>query len=241
MDKYKVNRLIWLFFMAATQTAALCAQETALGRFFDYEGKPPFVGERLEFSALGSDVLTSNGHGLRNELKRKVTQRRSMYQTNERLAGTISYQLSKGSKTIVAQYHEGNTETLFKLYVADIKDRRLDNGIANDGIFDIYAKIDDTNGKEILHPFLSIQGDGKFDFDLSVAEGTIHLTINGKTVSQKTKDAPGTYLKFGDYLQAQDAQTGQQEAHENIRDFYRLRGIVSDRIVFEDVKYERHE
>lgn len=64
---------------------------------------------------------------------------------------------------------------------------------------------------------------------------------NGKTVSQKTKDAPGTYLKFGDYLQAQDAQTGQQEAHENIRDFYRLRGIVSDRIVFENVKYERHE
>ncbi len=219
------------------QPTVSTAQDTSILAFFDCEGNSPFVEDRLEFSALASKVLTKNGHGLRNELKRKASHRRSMYQTRESLSGTISYKLSMGAKTIVAQYHDGNTGTLFKLFVADIRDSHLGNGVAKDGIFDVFARIDDTAGKEVLYPFITIHGNGSFDFALAADNGLISLSINGKTVIQKTKDSPGVYLKFGDYLQAQDPETGKQESHGQIANFYERFGITQDKIVFENVKY----
>lgn len=217
------------------------AQTDDLQQWFDYEGARPFRGDRLEFSALDSQTLTQNGHGIRNELKRKDRDRRSMYETSESLSGTIAYQLSPGAKTIVIQYHEGDTETLFKLYVADVQDKHLINGIANDGVFDVYARIKDVEGKEKVYPFLSIPGRGEFDFTLTANHGTISITIAGKTVSQKTQDSQGVFLKFGDYLQAQDPVTDQQATHAQIPDFYKKQGITVDHITFTNVKYVRTE
>jgi hypothetical protein len=217
------------------------AQSRDWDSYFDCEGIHPVKNGYLEFSALASKVLTSNGHGLRNELKRKTQDRTEMYKTSEMLSGSISYELSRGAKTIVVQYHEGDTNTLFKLYIADIEDPRLQNGKARDGIFDIFARIDDLEGEEVIFPLSMISGNGRFEFSLENKFGEITLNVNGTSIMQKTKNSKGVYLKFGDYLQAQDPVTGKQEEHSMIPSFYERNSITIDRIVFENLKYERRE
>lgn len=233
----------WLAAALALVPMHLGADDLGLPPGFDVEGPDPVVsgpeGPELVFSALASRVLTSNGHGLRHEVKRRAQDRRPMADTSETLSATVGFALSPGAKTIVVQYHEGDTQTLFKLYIGDLADRRLTNGVASDGVFDVYARIDDPQGNEVVYPFLALRSGGRFSFALHADRGVITLTVDGKTVVQKTKDADGVFLKWGDYLQAQDPVTGRQEAHEGIPTFYERHGITVDTVTFGKVVYNR--
>ena len=42
-----------------------------LAKYFDIEGNNPYKNDKLVFSALESIYLSNNGHGWRNELKKK--------------------------------------------------------------------------------------------------------------------------------------------------------------------------
>jgi hypothetical protein len=209
--------------------------------YFLCEGNEPFrTGEKLTFSALASKCLTANGHGWRNELKIKQALRRDMSNTEETLTATVSFDLSNGAKTIFVQYHEASTKTLLKFYIADCESALCLNGKANDGIFDVFVRITDPVGIERTYPFITIKSGESFDFTLQNELGLVTVVVNGKKVSARAKDSENVYLKFGNYLQAQDPVTGMQETDKaKYGTFYQNHGITRDEVVFTNVTYKR--
>ena len=179
-----------------------------LQEYFDCEGDDPYRNNgELQFSALSSKLLTANGHGWRNELKKKSELRKSMYTTREKLSATVQADLSPGVKTMIVQYHDNAQGTLLKVFLADIQNGKIINGIANDGIFDIYAVFTKPDGSEMVSPLAAYRPGEPVTFSVENREGTITVSVDAVSVTETVKDCEGAYFKFGNYLQAQDAIT----------------------------------
>jgi phage tail tube protein FII len=203
---------------------------------FACEGNNPIISNnKLKFSALGSKYLSPNGHGWRNELKRKIKLRTDMYKTEESLSAIVTFWLSNGAKTIFSQYHEANTSTLLLVFIGDIKDKILINGIPNDGIFDIYCVYINEHGKRQEISMGEAKSGGSFRFKINNNCGNIILTVNDKSVSFKTKNSKKVYFKFGDYIQAQDPVTSKQADSNKFSEFYTKHGISEDIIEFSEI------
>ena len=231
------SKLFWIFLLFFSSTG--WAADSSLPEYFDCEGNPPFTREGpLFFSALQSRYLSPNGHGWRNELKKKAPLRKSMYETRESLSAKVTFRLSSGAKTVFVQYHEAGTGTLLMMFIGDIQNKALLNGIACDGIFDIYCRVTQEDGRSITLPLCTGHSGDTFPYRMENKNGEVTITLNEKTVSIRTKDAPMVYLKFGDYLQAQDPYTGKQHTQSDFETFYAGSHITEDEILFEDLVFQ---
>jgi hypothetical protein len=218
---------------------------SALKAIFEVEGESPYVSNsELRFSALKSKVKTPNGNGWRNEIKVKENLRKDMDQVYEEFSANVTFKLSKGAKTIVAQHHAATTDTIVKVYIADTEADDLggaSNSVASDGIFDVFARVTKPGGKETTLFFGTARSGESFDIDLVNNFGTVNVTVmgvsTGNIVANNEKKA---YFKFGDYLQAQDPKTLKKVTDRNkFGEFYQKAGITEDEIIMRNVRYQR--
>jgi uncharacterized protein YggU (UPF0235/DUF167 family) len=189
----------------------------ALSSLFDLEGNSPFPSPyagTLNFSALTSKFATANGHGYRNELKIAAKNRRPIEQTHEHFSALVTPTLPNGAKTIVAQYHVDGLDTILKVYVQDTDDRQLLDGKANNGVFDVVAKILGTSGKDVATALGTVRSGESFALDIKFENGDAIVAVktdkNGSIQTERTRikgDKRNIYFKFGDYSQALDPET----------------------------------
>jgi hypothetical protein len=216
-----------------------------LKEYFEVEGNNPYVADgTLRFSALESKYKSPNGNGWRNEVKIKEELRKNMAKTYEDFSADVKVTLSKGAKTIVAQHHEDGLGTIVKVYVADTRDDpdENQNAISADGIFDVFVRITRMNGgkkEEVTTSFGTIRSGETFRLDVSNHNGNISVTALGRTVTEKAKDAPGAYFKFGDYLQAQNPITMKKCSRDAFEKCYKDAGITQSVIEMTNVVYTR--
>lgn len=234
---------------AATPGAGFTPKET-LTSLFDLEGNPPFSNPydgTLSFSALSSKFATAHGHGYRNELKIATKNRRTIEQTREHFSAVVTPTLPNGAKTIVSQYHVDGLDTIVKVYVQDTADKQLLDGKADNGVFDIVAKIRDTSGEDVPTALGTIRSGQSFDldvrFDQGVATVTARTAANGilRTTPTRIKgDKRKIYFKFGDYSQALDPVTHALTSDTAKWDeYFRQHHIDQDQIRFEHVNFVR--
>jgi hypothetical protein len=236
VNRNAATLVIPLVFLSMTVQAP-SARALDLHAYFDVEGNDPYRDSELVFSALQSDLLTPNGHGLRNELKKKQSRRLAMSDTSETLEGDVEFHLSAGAKTVFLQYHREDERTLVLFEIGDVRQPSLTNGIARDGVFDIYAIVRLPDDTVETVPFIALPNGSSFHFAVFNDRGLVSLMVNGQIVTRQVGDSPAAYLKFGDYLQAQDPETGKQAEYSGIRGFYRAQGITEDRLIFRHVQY----
>lgn len=203
---------------------------------FDIEGDNPIVSDDIiSFSAISSQYLTTNGHGWRNELKKKKKLRTSMYSTHEKISAKLSFNLDAGNKTIITQYHEEGTGTVVLLYVSDFPENKMLNGIYNDGVFDVYVRYTDVQNQSKLIVIGTINSGDTVDYSMENNQGDITLMFQDESYTFRTKDASNVYLKFGDYLQAQSPETKTYLDHDDYAEFYE--NVVTDMVTFNDFNY----
>ena len=161
-----------------------------------------------------------------------------MYETNEYFAARVKVDLSKGAKTVILQYHDDATGALAMIYVADVSGKDLIDNKPSNGIFDVFLRATGVDDRRRTFPLRTIRsGEG---MDLSVINecGELTVTIDAQVVRFRTKEASKVYLKFGDYLQAQDTSTGKQVSDQKaFKEFYERSGIAVDQITFSEVHY----
>jgi len=214
---------------------------------FDLEGgagklNPYQEQQSLVFDALAAKHVTPNGNGWRHELKMAKSNRRAMYDTSERFSAVITPELSSGSKTIVAQYHGGNTGTLVKIYLSDTDESRHDDSVPGNGIFDVYARLRPEGAtRETIVNFGTMRSGESFDLSINNQRGLVTVSAMGKQRTLQVADSNGAYLKFGNYLQAQEPFGGKKYKNSNDwADFYNSAGIVRSVVTFTNVNYQRN-
>ncbi|WFE23944.1 hypothetical protein O7621_12110 [Solwaraspora sp. WMMD937] len=202
----------------------------------DYiKSSDPYV---LSFDGLEQFTVTGSGGGPRDELKTPVAARKASDEIYESFSADIRFDLDDGVKLIAHQIHAGTGagfSTQVKLYVQDssplgifkgegeqdfsIDDYPLLEGVPSNGVFDVYVRVQ-------IPGFVS--GDGQINeeiFDLGTVRSgetmryefindygvvTVDSTI-GRTSTSFTydmQDSQASYMKFGSYVQAQDAESG---------------------------------
>lgn len=214
---------------------------------FDLEGgddnlNPLNNNNEMVFDALAAQHVTPNGNGWRHEYKMATENRRAMSDTSEDFSARITPVLSNGSKTIVAQYHGGDTGTLVKIYVSDTNESKHDDSQANNGIFDVYGRLrtDDSESETIIN-FGTIRSGQSFDLVLNNRRGLVYVSAMGVEESLRVSDSDGAYLKFGNYLQAQEAISGDDiDDSDDWADFYRDADIRDSEVTFSNINYVRY-
>ena len=208
---------------------------------WELEGYDPIVGNTMMFDALIAQHTTSSGSGWRHELKIKSSERVAMTESYEDFSANVRLDLSTGSKTIISQFHASDTGTIMKLYVADSSETGFYNSIANDGIFDVFVRLLNVDGTgEQKKALGTIESGDNFDFQVINDHGYVTVTALGETFSLQIEDSPASYLKFGNYLQAQDAVTGDKvESADDFAQFYADAGIIESEATFTNINYER--
>ncbi|MCC2956764.1 polysaccharide lyase family 7 protein [Massilia sp. IC2-477] len=234
---------------AASSGAGFTPRDT-LASLFELEGGSPYstpYDGTLNFSAFTSKHATPNGHGYRNELKISRASRLPIEQTHEHFSALVTPTLPAGARTIVAQYHVEGIETIVKLYVQDIAEPALLDGKANNGVFDVVARIRDTSGKDVSTALGTVRSGERFALDVRFDGGNARVSVksdrHGALQTPLTRvmgDHRKIYFKFGDYLQARDPDTGAMSTKPATWDAYFQRnGIGSSLISFSETKFER--
>jgi len=228
-------------FAQSSTTCSTCSTQQNLEKYFNVEGDSPFITSTLlRFDPLASQYVTPNGHGWRNELSIKEGIRTYFHKTYEHFSADIALKLSKGSKTIISQFHEGGTGTLVKVYVSDSSESGFLNSISTDGVFDVYVRMMGTDRKERKYVLGTIKSGASFHLDIVNNHGDVTVTGLGNTAHQQVKDASGAFFKFGNYLQAQDPDTSVQvEDTDDFAAFYAAQGITTSQLEFTNVTYVR--
>jgi carbohydrate binding protein with CBM6 domain/alginate lyase len=209
---------------------------------------------KMTFDALAAKHVTSNGNGWRHELKIKSSggYRVGMTEVYEEFKATITATLDDGAKTIVAQHHAQNTDTITKLYIADLDEGGFENApdgtasdsVAMNGIFDVYIRLAKPDGSgETKHLLTTIRSGESFDFEEVNDHGVVTVTINGLSLNPiSVDDSSESYFKFGNYQQAQNPETGDKLAggdkDGDWADFYAEYFNVS-KITFTEMSYTR--
>lgn len=214
---------------------------------FDLEGgdndlNPYQSDDSLVFDALAARHVTSSGNGWRHELKMAEENRLAMYDTDESISADITAELSDGAKTIVAQYHASGTGTIVKIYVSDTNESNHDDSTALNGIFDVYARLKPPgSSSEVIVNFGTIRSGDTFDLSIINDRGNVTVSSMGVTENMRVDDSDESYLKFGNYLQAQDPETNDDiEDSDDWADFYSDTGITETVITFRNVEYSRN-
>jgi len=218
---------------------------------WDMEGADPRVGDTMEFDALREQHVTPNGNGWRHELKIKQENRVAMTAVYEDFQANIKVEMSDGSKAIVAQHHASDTGTIMKLYVSDTSETGFtptSNGVQSDsvasnGVFDVYVRLarEDGSGedKQLLGKMTSGQN---FNFRVVNDHGFVTVWAFGESFSRTIEDSTDSYLKFGNYLQAQDPETREDvEDSDDWAAFYASEGITESLLTFSNISYVRNE
>lgn len=228
-------------FAQASTTCSTCSTQQDLEKYFDVEGNSPFVTSTLlRFDPLASRYVTPNGHGWRNELTVKEDIRTYLYKTYEHFSADIAVNLSKGSKTIISQFHGSGTGTLVKVYLSDTSESGFFNSQSTDGIFDVYVRILGTDGKERKYPLGTIKSGASFHLDIVNNHGDVTVAALGNSARQQVKDGSGAFFKFGNYLQAQDPDTMEQvDNSDDFANFYASHNITTSILEFTKVTYVR--
>ncbi|MDA7746805.1 polysaccharide lyase family 7 protein [Psychromonas sp.] len=208
---------------------------------WEVEGPDPIDGNTMLFDALKAQHTTSSGSGWRHELKIISSERVAMTESYEDFSANVRLDLSTGSKTIISQFHASDTGTIMKLYVADSSETGFYNSIANDGIFDVFVRLLNVDGTgEQKKALGTIESGDNFDFQVINDHGYVTVSALGETFSLQIEDSPASYLKFGNYLQAQDAVTGDKvESSDDFAQFYADAGIIESEATFTNINYER--
>ena len=151
----------------------------------------------------------------------------------------------------MAQHHPEETGTLAALYLSDRNQANpsVENGIASDGIFDVYAtvRIPGSLENEVV-VFGTVSNGVPFDYEVINDHGVLTMTALGETFTLTSADSSSSYFKFGNYLQARDPVTGERidlpkphtpDAREKFLDYYRALNITESIMTFRNVEYER--
>jgi len=217
----------------------------------------------MTFNALEAQHVTTNGNGWRHEIKIKTgddgdgnSYRVAMTEVYELFKAKISVELSDGSKTIVAQHHADTTDTITKLYIADLDETGFDdapdgtesNSVAMDGIFDVYIRLAKEDGSgETKHLLTTITSGESFYFEEENDHGVVTIKINGQALDPITvNDSSESYFKFGNYLQAQfPEKVGSHDIGDKVTDkddwadFY-ANYFTESNITFTEMSYIRN-
>ena len=221
-----------------------------LGALFEAEGEAPFPSPytgTLAFSALKARYVSGNGHGYRHELKTMKQHRQTVAATREHFSASVTPTLPAGAKTIVAQYHAEGLDTLVKVYVQDTADPGGIDGTADNGVFDLLARLKGTDGKEVTTALGSVRSGETFGLDIRFAGGTAIVAAttarHGAIDTGRTPikaDSGKIYFKFGDYLQARDPATQAHTSNSAKWDeYFQRKGIGSSEVRFTDTKFTR--
>jgi hypothetical protein len=222
----------------------------SLSALFELEGESPFptpYAGTLNFSALKSKYDSGNGHGYRNELKIAKKQRLGVLATSESFSARVTPMLPNGAKTIVAQYHLEGLDTMLKVYVQDTLDRKALDGQAENGVFDILARITGSDGKEVMTTLGTVRSGDSFALDIRLANGEATVAVKTdkhgtmQTARTRVKDAGrAIYFKFGDYLQALDPETqGKTTERAKWDAYFAAKRIDSSQVSFSGVVFKR--
>lgn len=222
---------------------------------WEVEGETPITRTGLlSYKALEQCVITPNGNGCRHEQKVLQSERYGLTEQYERFSADIEANLSRGSETIVVQHHPEETGTLSALYISDnalsVVYPEVKNGIANDGVFDVYVTIrkpDGTRDNEVV--ILGTVTSGEiFHYEVINDHGTLTMSALGERATVTSADSSSSYLKFGNYQQARDPVSRDRlslpkphsaEARDKFLDYYASYGMTESEIVFRNVFYQR--
>ena len=214
---------------------------------FDLEGgdndlTPYRDNNTLAFNALAARHVTPNGNGWRHELKIRQSLREAMYETIENFSARITPRLSPGSKTIVAQYHGGDTGTLVKVYVSDTDEKGRDDVNPADGVFAVYVRLrTDSSDSETILDLGTIRSGDSFNLTLNNNRGDVFVSALGKSTRLRVSNSDGAYLKFGNYLQAQEPAGGRKYSDDDDwADFYNSAGFSESVVTFSNISYNRN-
>jgi len=210
---------------------------------WDMRGENPTVGDSLVFKPLTTKFVTPKGNGWRHELKIKSNKRAVIKDVYEDFKANLRLNLSNGSKTIFAQYYAAGKGTIMKLYISDAKESGVEDGVANNGIFDVYvilAEDDILNAGKTKKPLGTVNTGDNFDFQIVNVNGYIAVNALGESVNSIVIDDAESYLVFGNYLQAQDPNTAKYVTKpEQYGQFYKNAGITNSELIFSHLSYTR--
>ncbi|MFV2104205.1 hypothetical protein [Micromonospora sp. LOL_024] len=197
--------------------------------------REPYV---LSFDGLDQFTVTGSGGGPRDELKTPQAARAASDEIYESFSADITFDLDDGVKLIAHQIHAGSGAgfaTQVKLYVQDssplgifkgegeenftIDDYPLLDGVPSNGVFDVYVRVQipgfvsgDGEINEKIFDLGTIRSGKSIGYELVNDHGviTVNSTVGRKSVSftYDMQDSAASYMKFGSYVQAQDAESG---------------------------------
>lgn len=202
----------------------------------DYiRSRDPYV---LRFDGLEQFTVTGSGGGPRDELKTPQAVRAASDEIYESFSADITFDLDDGVKLIAHQIHAGSGAgfaTQVKLYVQDssplgifkgegeenftIDDYPLLEGVPSNGVFDVYVRVQipgfvsgDGEINEKIFDLGTIRSGKSIRYELINDHGviTVNSTVGRNSVSftYDMQDSAASYMKFGSYVQAQDAESG---------------------------------
>ena len=218
------------------------------GALFDLEGgeqdlSPLINNKTLQFLPLVAQHTTSGGNGLRHEYKIKSSEREDFFATYEKFKATVKVEMSNGGKTIISQIHGGvDVTTLLKVFVADTNESGFEDSQANNGIFDVYARIQVSSSEDKMALGIIRSGES-FDLEVINNHGLVTITAFGKTFERNSVNDGLAYFKFGNYLQSQNpngsVKCGTPGDTQSMLDCYAQFGISNAVVTMTDVSYER--
>ena len=209
---------------------------------WDVRGSNPIIGDTMVFDALASKFVTPKGHGWRHELKIKSKKRVSIQNAYEDFKANVQVNSSAGAKTLITQYYAAGKGTIMKLYVSDFKEKGLKDGIAGNGIFDVYVELveDDVSGAKTKKSLGTLVSGDAFDFSIVVVNGYLAVNAFGESASSIVTDDALSYMTFGNYLQAQSIKSGKYVKNpKEYGKFYKNAGITTSKLVFRELSYTR--
>lgn len=237
---------------AGTSSAAKSSNITAtpssqadFEQHFETEGNSPYQADGTQvFDAFASDVRTENGNGIRGENKIKEEDRVSMAESNESFSATITPDLSPGSQAIVSQWHGQDEGALVKLYVddqdGDVQTAGAENGVAGDGVFDVYTVYKDAEGEQHRINHGTITEGESLDVNFEKTGNDFSANVNGVAADFSVTDDPEVYFKYGMYLQTKDPMTGEKaQPNDGGMDILARNNITNASAIFENASFTR--
>ena len=221
---------------------------------WEIEGETPITRDgAFSFNALDQCVVTPNSNGCRHEMKVLQSERFGLTEQYEYFKANIQADLSPGADTIVVQHHPQETGTLAALYLSDRTNpygfQGMENGIAYDGVFDVFVTVRMPGTLQNQAVILgTIQSGESFDYEVINDHGNLIISGLGKRVEIQPANSSISYLKFGNYIQAIDPDSGVRinldkplgpEDRANFLEYYANLGIDKAVVIFRDVQYSR--